>query len=103
MKLGWEPKRIPRNVKSCVNCGHCNNGCSYNSKQSTICALLEPLANHSDTHHLLHIIPHCTVQHILMGRDASGESQAVGVEGVVHQYADAALKGVLPMKPIATQ
>lgn len=41
--MGYKPEKIPRNVKNCVNCGHCNFGCSHDSKQSVIKTLLEPL------------------------------------------------------------
>mmetsp|Transcript_11168 Transcript_11168/g.18288 ORF Transcript_11168/g.18288 Transcript_11168/m.18288 type:complete len:515 (+) Transcript_11168:80-1624(+) len=42
-KLGYTPEKIPRNVRSCVDCGHCCCGCPYDSKQSTLTALMEPL------------------------------------------------------------
>ncbi|RYY88603.1 hypothetical protein EON63_02170 [archaeon] len=43
VKSGYTPEKIPRNVKGCVDCGHCCFGCRHGSKQSTITALLEPL------------------------------------------------------------
>jgi hypothetical protein len=42
-KMGYVPEKVPRNVRGCVDCGHCNLGCRYNAKQSTITALLEPI------------------------------------------------------------
>ena len=41
--MGLRPEVIPRNVKGCVDCGHCSHGCPYGAKQSTAAALLEPL------------------------------------------------------------
>ena len=41
--MGLRPEVIPRNVKGCVDCGHCSHGCPYGAKQSTATALLEPL------------------------------------------------------------
>lgn len=102
-KLGWNPAPVPRNVKKCVDCGHCNNGCSYNAKQSTIGALLEPLANNSATSHLLHVIPHCKIQKILFD-DANGHPEkAIGVEGIVSQYNEEDNVGPIVPPPIATQ
>lgn len=42
-KLGFQAERIPRNVKDCVDCGHCCYGCAHKRKQSTVHTLLEPL------------------------------------------------------------
>lgn len=102
-KMGWNPAPIPRNVKNCIDCGHCNNGCSYNAKQSTIGALLEPLANNSATSHLLNIIPYCKIQRILFD-DANGHPEtAIGVEGVVTQYNAEDNVGPIIPPPIAKQ
>lgn len=38
--LNYSPQKIPRNVKKCTDCGHCNKGCSYESKNSTFDAFL---------------------------------------------------------------
>lgn len=42
-KNGFTAEKIPRNVKDCVDCGHCCYGCAHKSKQSTVHTLLEPL------------------------------------------------------------
>lgn len=42
-QFGFQPERIPRNVKDCVDCGHCCYGCAHKRKQSTVHTLLEPL------------------------------------------------------------
>lgn len=44
-KTGYEPEKIPRNVKNCVDCGHCCFGCPYEAKQSTITGLMEPMVS----------------------------------------------------------
>ena len=41
--LGLLPEVIPRNVKGCVDCGHCSHGCPHDAKQSTATALIEPI------------------------------------------------------------
>ena len=35
-KIGKESKRIPRNVKGCINLGYCGLGCPVNAKQSML-------------------------------------------------------------------
>lgn len=88
--VGLEPLRIPRNVTHCVDCGNCNIGCSYRSKQSTATALLEPLsAKSSDEDRLLHIIPYCKIDRVLFSPldDASDQKKvAIGVEGTFDIY-----------------
>ena len=40
-KLGYDVDIIARNVKGCVECGFCNFGCAYGSKQSTLKTYLQ--------------------------------------------------------------
>lgn len=72
---GFNPERIPRNVKACVDCGQCGNGCPYNSKQSTVTTVLEPLGSTD----FLTVVPHCNVTRVVRGADGYAE----GVEGSV--------------------
>ena len=98
-RLGYTPEKIPRNVKDCVDCGHCCHGCPYEAKQSTLTALLEPLmlAN-APTSNNLHILPHCTATRVLYASESVGSVQsadgtpypakhrAVGVEATVRVH-----------------
>ena len=115
--FGFIPEKIPRNVKGCVDCGHCCHGCPYEAKQSTCTALMEPLllagsglGGHSSctgtgtgtgTEYALQVIPHCHVSKVLYehgdvpggvcGSDGRGHScykRAVGVEGTVRVMPD---------------
>jgi hypothetical protein len=105
-KVGFTPEKIPRNVKSCVDCGHCCHGCPYESKQSTATALMEPLLlagsglpGQAGEGYRLQVIPYCHVSKVLYenvpgtvsGADgvAHGCSRrAVGVEATVKVYPD---------------
>lgn len=108
-KLGFRPEKIPRNVKDCVDCGHCCHGCPYESKQSTPTALLEPLLLSGTPHggtckgagpaYKLQVIPHCHVSRVLYEdvsgevKDAAGVShscrkRATGVEATVQVFED---------------
>jgi Fe-S-cluster-containing hydrogenase component 2 len=114
-KLGFKPERIPRNVKGCVDCGHCCHGCPYGSKQSTNTALMEPLlladrglGGHcsgagafasSGNGFRLQVIPHCAVSRVLYDdvpgtvQGADGQThpcrkRAVGVEATVRVFPD---------------
>lgn len=88
-RVGYIPEKIPRNVKSCVDCGHCCYGCPYESKQSTLTALLEPKLKQmhlprsgapADTRYDLHIIPHCTAHRIIYETDAAGNKSVRGAD-----------------------
>lgn len=100
-KLGFTPEKIPRNVKGCVDCGHCCHGCPYESKQSTQTALLEPLllagsglddscgagagtgsGAGAGRGYRLQVIPHCAVSRVLYA-DGSTESVS-GADGKAH-------------------
>lgn len=97
-KLGFTPEKIPRNVKNCVDCGHCCHGCPYESKQSTLTALMEPLllagsgldgcpghgkeaCGSEAKGYRLQVIPHCDVTRVLY-ENAPGT--VVGVDGQAH-------------------
>lgn len=107
-KLGFTPEKIPRNVKGCVDCGHCCHGCPYESKQSTLTALMEPLMLAGEATagcsagtggaggqgYKLHLLPHCEVHKIIYtdaneqvrggdGRAFPCSRRAVGVEATV--------------------
>ncbi len=70
--LGYTPEKIPRNVRSCVDCGNCSHGCSHKAKQSTWNALLEPIilkqygsSHPSERQGTLHVIPNCFVEKVV--------------------------------------
>jgi len=99
-------EKIPRNVSNCVNCGHCNYGCSHESKQSTIHALLEPLLWSQYQDELqqhqqqqqpsdkkprkegkLYILPDCKIDQILYTTDKTKNIKvASGIVGEVTLY-----------------
>jgi long-chain-alcohol oxidase len=112
-KLGFKPEKIPRNVKQCVDCGHCGFGCSYKSKQSTSNAILEPilLSQHKeiDTQTKtdtsadlkgkvsassvgkkgkLFIIPDCNVQQVIttINPENAKRKTALGIKAIVSVY-----------------
>ncbi|KAJ1426748.1 hypothetical protein B484DRAFT_450537 [Ochromonadaceae sp. CCMP2298] len=100
-KMGYCPEKIPRNVKGCVDCGHCCNGCPYGAKQSTPTALLEPLLlecaaarEAGDRGGIsLAVIPHCHVDKVLYEKGEGG-LRAVGVEATVRVMKSAPGLGV---------
>lgn len=89
--LGFTPEKIPRNVKSCVDCGHCTHGCSHKAKQSSWNALLEPIilnqsksaANPNfEKRGKLFIVPNCFVEKVLFD-DQQSKKKGTGVVGHV--------------------
>jgi long-chain-alcohol oxidase len=69
-----KPEKIPRNVKKCVDCGHCCFGCSHQSKQTPMNVIYEPImtAQYKNEAHpalekggKLFVIPDCKVNKVL--------------------------------------
>lgn len=118
-KVGYKPEKIPRNVKNCVDCGHCCAGCPYGSKQSTMTALMEPLLlkmakakqnpdkAQSGSNYDLHILPHCHASKVLYESDNDGKRKAIGVEAEVKVFdqsdANLSVKQRLEKKPIGAR
>jgi choline dehydrogenase-like flavoprotein len=101
-KQGFQPEKIPRNVKNCKDCGHCCYGCAHRSKQSTIHALLEPILlqqRENEKNNVqdnggkgkLFIIPHTYVNQVLWKEVAGStnhsiygkKKEACGVDAIV--------------------
>eukprot|EP00981_Chlorochromonas_danica_P003536 scaffold659_cov192-Ochromonas_danica.AAC.49 len=100
-KIGYKPEKIPRNVKQCVDCGHCNFGCSHDSKQSVIKTLLEPLLLRQARQQppradqgKLYIIPDCKVDRILLEKDEEGHLVAKGITATVTIFRDEGIKRI---------
>lgn len=68
---GYTPEPIPRNVRECVDCGHCCYGCSHGQKNTTPHLIFEPflLDQHRGTQPAtrgkLYIIPFCYVDEVV--------------------------------------
>jgi long-chain-alcohol oxidase len=90
-KNGYIPERISRNVKDCVDCGHCCYGCSHDRKMSTPHLIYEPILLHQyKTNHplttasrqvgQLYVLPFCHVDRVLTTVNPSTQKKrAVGV------------------------
>ncbi len=105
-KCGFQPEKIPRNTKNCVNCGHCCFGCSHGSKQSTVHTFLEPtiLAQAKGTGPAgkLYIIPDCKVDNITYTKSGSGRLVATGVKATATIFSDTELGPGLDRKALKT-
>ena len=90
--LGYQPEKIPRNVKKCVDCGHCGYGCSHKSKQSTMTALMEPMLLNQmegkvpEGYGKLYLIPDCSVSKIKFADER--RTKAIGVEAVASIFSE---------------
>lgn len=99
---GYKPEKIPRNVKGCIDCGHCTFGCPYNAKQSSATALLEPILLRQEKEKIMRppksavgrltLISNCRVAKIITAAAAASTSpsqkRAEGIEGTVFEYAE---------------
>lgn len=96
--LGYTPEKIPRNVKKCVDCGHCCFGCSHDSKQSTIKTLMEPLllaqAKGTLPKGRLYVLPDTKVDRIRLATDCDGSRIAEAIECMSTIYKDEGIKRI---------
>jgi choline dehydrogenase-like flavoprotein len=80
--LGYKVGTIPRNVNGCQDCGFCNYGCRYGSKQSTMLTYLQDAAQHG-----ARIIVQAEADRILIeaGQAAGVEATVRSAGGAQHQ------------------
>lgn len=72
---GVAAKRFELNMRGCIGCGYCPQGCAYDAKQGTMVTYIPDALKRGVT-----LVHHCTVTDVLMSGD---ESRAVAVRGDV--------------------
>eukprot|EP01033_Poteriospumella_lacustris_P003066 gene3066-2244_t len=87
-KLGFQAERIPRNVKDCVDCGHCCYGCAHKRKQSTVHTLLEPLllaqgGQDERLHEIAHRMTGSTTEILRSSTGSAATTKTSKAEGVL--------------------
>ncbi len=76
-RLGVSAKKFELNMRGCVGCGFCGQGCAYDAKRGTMVTYLQDALQHG-----VQLIHHCTVDKIVFARSGSG-MRAVGALGTV--------------------
>ena len=76
-RLGVSTKRFELNMRDCIGCGYCGQGCAYDRKQGTMITYVADARARG-----VQLIHHCDVTSIDFSR-RDGELAAVGVRGQV--------------------
>ena len=77
--LGLSSKRFALNMRDCLGCGFCTEGCAYDRKQGTLVTYVPDAIGRG-----VRLIHHCDVQRLDFERRA-GELQAVGAHAHVRE------------------
>jgi choline dehydrogenase-like flavoprotein len=75
--LGITTRRFALNMRECVRCGHCSEGCAYDAKQGTLLTYVPDAVARG-----VQLIHHCDVGEIVMEKKGGG-LQAAGIRGRV--------------------
>jgi choline dehydrogenase-like flavoprotein len=76
-RLGVTAKKFELNMRGCVGCGFCGQGCAYDAKLGTMVTYLQDALRKG-----VRLIHHCSIETIVLEEDASG-IRAVGASGTV--------------------
>jgi len=76
--LGITARRFELNMRDCIGCGYCAEGCAYDRKQGTMITFIADALARG-----VQLIHHCEIAQLLLEEHA-GRRVAVGARGVVH-------------------
>jgi choline dehydrogenase-like flavoprotein len=94
-KLGIGVRPFELNMRNCIGCGFCGQGCAYDAKQSTLVTYVRDAVARG-----VQLVHHCDVEAVVLDR-SSGVPRAVGVRGVIAQTANGSEPNSVPPGPIA--
>lgn len=77
--LNVKTKRFPLNMRDCLRCGYCAEGCAYDRKQGTMITYLQDALDRG-----VKLIHHCDIDRIEIGKKNGGMS-AVGAVGRIRR------------------
>jgi choline dehydrogenase-like flavoprotein len=76
-RLGVSARKFELNMRGCIGCGFCGQGCAYDAKRGTLVTYVQDALQCG-----VKLIHHCTVDTIVFERTA-GTAHAVGVKATV--------------------
>lgn len=94
-RLGVSTKKFELNMRGCVGCGFCGQGCAYDAKRGTMVTYLQDALQHG-----VRLIHHCAVDEIVFERSGSGK-RAVGASGMVTATKWGSRSNSVPSGPIS--
>lgn len=75
--LGISSKRFELNMRDCLGCGYCAEGCAYDRKQGTMITFVADALARG-----VQLIHHCDIDRIVLER-RGGEMMAIGAQGTI--------------------
>ncbi|MGZ6217635.1 MAG: GMC family oxidoreductase N-terminal domain-containing protein [Vulcanimicrobiaceae bacterium] len=76
-RLGVSARKFEPNMRGCIGCGFCGQGCAYDAKRGTLVTYVQDALRHG-----VKLIHHCTIDEIVFEKTA-GVARAVGVKATV--------------------
>jgi choline dehydrogenase-like flavoprotein len=89
-RLGIASKQFPLNMRNCIGCGFCAEGCAYDSKQGTMVTYLADALRNG-----VQLIHHCTIDSLEFSGNAD-TLRAVGAFGTVRPAGDGSRPNTVP-------
>jgi choline dehydrogenase-like flavoprotein len=77
LELGIRPKRFELNMRNCIGCGYCGQGCAYDAKQSTMVTYVPDAMARG-----VKLIHSCDVQRVTFEKQRA-RLRAAGLQGIV--------------------
>ena len=93
-RLGVSVRKFQLNMRGCIGCGFCGQGCAYDAKLGTMVTFL-----HDALRRGVRLIHNCTIDAIHLERTSSG-FQAVGARGAVSATPAGSRPNSVPSGPI---
>lgn len=93
-QMGVTTKRFELNMRDCIGCGYCGQGCAYERKQGTMITYVADAVRRG-----VRLIHHCDIESIDFSR-GDGAIRAVGVRGAVRETEPGSKPNSAPPGPI---
>jgi choline dehydrogenase-like flavoprotein len=95
-RLSVSTKKYELNMRGCVGCGFCGQGCAYDAKRGTMVTYLQDALRGG-----VRLIHHCTIDEIVFERSSREGPRAVGASGTVGATKPGSRPNSVPSGPIS--
>jgi len=92
--LGIAVKRFELNMRDCLGCGYCSEGCAYDRKQGTMITFIADALSRG-----VQLIHHCSIEQIVFER-RGGITRAAGARGSVRASRPGSQPNTVPPGPL---
>jgi choline dehydrogenase-like flavoprotein len=92
--LGISYKRFELNMRDCLRCGFCGEGCAYDRKQGTMITFVADALSRG-----VQLIHHCAIDRLILTRD-KGDTRAIGAHATVSPTRPGSRANSVPAGPL---